>query len=180
MKTGKKNRLLIDNEDGFSLVEVLIAMMLFALFMSVYDLNVISNLDNSLENRETLLLKHLADLKMREIQLIPPDFSPQLAVAPKEYSFTEEEYQDYKYMVEYALFEIPNLAEIMGTAEEGESTEDSTQNQGLAGLVFNQLKENLAKMIWQVSITVTHNPSQKTYQITNLLNNENAKIKIKF
>ncbi|MBF0363113.1 MAG: prepilin-type N-terminal cleavage/methylation domain-containing protein [Oligoflexia bacterium] len=103
---------------GFTLIEVVIAITLFAIFIIAFISTEGSNVRDSVNMKEELLLQKLCENKLNQIILDPPELTESLTLIPKSGSLDEEGYADYEYTVEYKRLKIPNLSAITGEGEE--------------------------------------------------------------
>ena len=160
------------NYRGFSLLEVLIAITAFAIFLSSYVIGQGQNLSDSARLQEDLVLRRLSEDVINQIVLNPPDFAPSLALAPVTKKF-EDEYEDYEYTIEYKKIELPNIAELTAGRNEG-----APQNKGIQSRIYQQVKDNVGKMLWQVAVTVRNIHSENSYIVSTWIKNPKAKVKI--
>ena len=124
--------------------------------------------------REDLLLRDLTELKINEIIENPPDLRENLLLAPETKSF--EDYPEYEYKIEYQKFLIPDLAKIKGNSEEGESNQSDLAV--LQARLFNTVKDNIVKMVWQVRVTVRNKETDYKYDLASWLLNSQAQVKL--
>ena len=157
---------------GFSLLEVLIAITIFSIFLSVYVISQGQNLSDSARLREDLILRRLAEDVINQIILSPPNFSSALTLAPETKKF-EDEYEDYEYTVEYKKIELPNINELSPASEEKGGANLSVQDKA-----YEQMKENVEKMLWQVAVTVKKISDDDIYTVSTWIRNRKGRIKI--
>ncbi|MCY4643601.1 MAG: prepilin-type N-terminal cleavage/methylation domain-containing protein [Bacteriovoracales bacterium] len=171
MKSGKRP----DKDffsQGFSLLEVIIAITIFAIFLSAYVVSQGQNLSDSARLREDLIFRKLAGEAIDQIILDPPTFSPSLTLAPETKKF-EDEYEDYEYTVEYKKIELPNLGLM--------NPEDAAGIGGQVDMrkkVYKEVKENVENMLWQVAVTVKKISEDDTYTVSTWIRNRKGKIEI--
>ncbi len=171
---------IFNNEQGFTLLEVLIALSLFAVFTTVFILSQATNLNNSSLMTEDVTLHNLAEMKMNEIQLNPPRFTNATENEKETKAFDIEGYKKYKYTIEYKKLEIPNLNELTGKEEGEDNPNEDSRNKAIQKMVFEKLKENMERMIWQVRVTITNTETDYAYEITSWMTNNEAKIDTQF
>jgi len=169
-----------NNERGFTLLEVLIALSLFAVFTTVFILSQATNLNNSSLMAEDVTLHNLAEMKMNEIQLDPPKFTNATENETETKAFEIEGYEKYKYTIEYKKLEVPNLNELTGKEEGEDNPNEDSRNKAIQKMVFEKLKENMEKMIWQVRVTTTNTETNYAYEITSWITNKEARIDTQF
>ena len=159
------------DQRGFTLLEVMIAMTIFAVFTAVYVTSQGYNLTDSTQMREEMMLTKLCETKLNEIIVNPPEFKKSLTVGKTEKTF--EDYENYKYIVEYTEFKIPDLAKIQGK-DEGE--EDDSVGGNIQQTVMKNIKKNMEKMIWQVKVTVINKETEYSFSLSSWLMDHKAKI----
>ena len=157
---------------GFSLLEVLISTAIFAIVLTSYVIGQGQNLEDSAMLEKNILLKRLAEQVINDIYLNPPKFSPSLTLAPVTKKF-EDEYSQYQYTVEYKKIEIPNFAKLMAPQKD-----EQKQANPLENLVYKNIKDNIEKMLWQVSITVKNLDSEHTYHISTWIKDRRALMRV--
>lgn len=170
---------ILKNSQGFSLVEVIIAMTVFALFISTFLMSQGTNITNSTQMAEDITLHTLAESKINEVILNPPTFTNATENDKESKNFEEEGYKKFKYTIEYKKLEIPNLNELMGEQEE-DNPESESKNNAVKKMVFEKLKKNMEQMLWQVKVTVTNTENNYSYELTSWVNNTEAKIDTNF
>lgn len=160
--------------DGFTLIEVMIALSIFAFFITAFMTTQGMNIASSGLIREDLLLRDLTELKINEIIENPPDLRDNLILAPETKSF--EDYPEYEYKIEYQKFLIPDLAKIKGNSEENQSEQDDLAV--LQARLFNTVKDNIEKMIWQVRVSVRNKETDYSFELSTWLLNKDAQVKL--
>lgn len=166
---------LAKNQDGFTLVEVMIAMTIFAVFVSAIIFSQITNVNNSIRMSEDILLHNLAEMKMNESMLDLPEFTNALENTVKSKNFDIEGFKQYKYKIEYKKIEFPDFSQITGQTEDEDRKEDRTKK-----AIYEKMKKNIEKIIWQVKITVTNTESDYSYELNSWITNPKAKIDTNF
>lgn len=176
-------RKILSNQEGFTLVEVMIALTLFAVFITAFIMSQGSNITMSMQMSEDLMLHNLAERKINEVLLDPPKFTNATDKDVDEKNFEEEDFKKYKYRVEFKKLEIPDLNQLMGKME-GEDEEDRSQDQSrsdaVTKMVFEKLKKNIEKMIWQVKVTITNTENDYSYELTSWITNKDARMDTNF
>src|SRR5690606_14180518 len=113
---------------GFTLVEVMIAMTIFALIITAFLMSQGSNISGSVTMAEDLVLHGLAERKISEVLLDKPVFSAATENNIEEKNFEEEDFKIYKYKIEYKKLVFPNFEQLIGaTAEDEDEQEDKNQ-----------------------------------------------------
>lgn len=165
------------SQSGFSLVEVLFAMLIFSVMTVGVFVNFSGNLSSSIRMNNDLSMHNLAEMKLNEVLVAKKEFTDATDNSADTGTFKVEGYKDYKYKVEIRKMEFPNLAEITG--EEDDGPEDNKK--ALTKVVYSKLKTNIEQLLWQVTVTVIH-PTEKDleYQLHSWIRNDSAKIDTNF
>ena len=166
------------NSKGFTLVEVMIAMTIFALFTTAFLMSQGANIDDSSMMREDLVLHSLAKRKINEVLLDKPQFTNATEKDIDSKNFEEDEYKKYKWTVEYKKLEFPNFQQLTGVSEEDENPQD--RNQAIKKMVFDKLKKNVELMLWQVQVTVTNTETDYSYTLSSWITNDEAQVDVNF
>lgn len=166
-----------NNQRGFTLIEIIIAMTIFAVFIAVYVSTQGSNLADSTLLREEIFLRQLAEEKMAEMIVNPPELRDSLTLSKDTKSF--EQYDNYQYTIEWKKFTLPDLSKIKGQSEEEDDNQnDTAKASGIEKNLFNKIKENMEKLIWQVKISVKNKETNFSYSVSTWIINEDHKVKI--
>lgn len=176
---------------GFSLVEVLIAITLFAFFITAFLTSQGYNVSDSLLNQEQLLLQGLAERKINELILDPPKFTNADDNKKETRTFEETEYQGYEYTLELKRLVLPDLGQLLtqknggdeaaGGGEDNDYLEDSNKSQRNAALekmIFDEMKKNVEKILWQARVTVTNKETKYGFTLSTYLTNHNEKVQL--
>ncbi|HAZ12412.1 MAG: hypothetical protein A2X86_15855 [Bdellovibrionales bacterium GWA2_49_15] len=175
-KIGPRHR--FKNDKGFTLLEVMIALTIFAVFAVMFVAGQGGNLADSLQMREESLLRILCVNKINEILNSPPEFTEQLTLSKETKTF--EDYSDYSYTLEYKKLKIPDLAKLAAKPgdEEAENSEEGAQtSSSMNNTILKNIKENLQNMVWQVQVTVTNKKTGFFYTLSAWPYNKAAKVK---
>ncbi len=164
------------NKSGFTLMEVMIAVSIFAIFATVFVTGQGYNLIDSSKLKDEMIMKDLCENKINEIIINPPELRDSLTLAPETKDF--ENNKDYKYTIEYKKFFVPDMSKIKGSNdEEGKPKEEPPQEQ-LEKRIFKVFKDNMEKMIWQVEVTVKNKNNDSQFKLSSWLYNQNAEVQI--
>lgn len=162
---------LCNNQKGFTLIEVMIATGIFAVFIAAYMVAQGFNFSDSSKFSENIKLKNLAEMKMNEIIMDPPELSESLTVGSEEKTFEDEE--DYQYKLTWKKFELPDLSKF----EEDQNQQDDPVKQ-LEMKLYEKIKENMEKMLWQLEITIKNKLTGETYTVSSWLYNGEAELTV--
>ncbi|AUN97963.1 prepilin-type N-terminal cleavage/methylation domain-containing protein [Bacteriovorax stolpii] len=166
---------LLGNRSGFTLIEVMIAIAIFAVFASAFVTGFGYNLMDSGKLKEDILLKDFCENKINEIITNPPALSDSLTLTKD--TKDVENNNNYQTIVEYKKFFVPDMSKIESSADLEQSQEESQEKQ-LEKRIFTVFKENMEKMIWQVEVTVKNKSSGETYKLDAWIMNQNADVAI--
>lgn len=171
------------NNKGFSLMEVLIAVTLFGVFISVYLSSQGYNIADSISLKEENTLRFLTEMKINEIILNPPEFSDALENRKEKKEFDLEGYKEFEYEIEYKKLNFPNLSDLIIQPEnaEGEAQDVAQENNsdgGMEKVIFEKLKENLDMMVWQVRVTVTNKTNDYKFTLSTWIQNTKAQTQL--
>lgn len=165
------------NQKGLSLIEVMIALTIFATFSLAIISTQSFNIDSSVKMSSELLLHNFAEMKMNEALLGKREFTNATENDIDTGNIDIEGYKDYKFKIEYKKNKFPDFSQIMGKGEGEEENQD--ENAGMKKMIFNKLKVQLEQLIWQITVTIT-NPDGEEYSMSSWVTNSKAKIKLDF
>lgn len=185
----EKNR-----ESGFTLVEVMIAVTLFAIFASAFLVSQGYNVSDSALSEEQLKLHTLCERKMNEAMINPPKFTNALQNTKETKAFEEKEFDNYSYTTEWKKLKVPDFAKIFmaqgqnaqagdanDASDDNKYLDDNTKgnrNSSLETMIFDKLKENLERMIWEVRITVTNKDTKYSYVLSRWVTNYDEPVQL--
>ena len=180
-----------NNQTGFSLIEVLIAITLFAFFVTAFLTAQGYNVSDSALSEEQLMLQQLCERKINELYLDPPKFQNMAQGLKETKTFEEDALKGFEYTLEVKKLTIPDFAQLFGQkggvseegkdAYEGDYLNDSNaskRNSGMEKMVFEELKKNIEKIVWQARVTVTNKETKYSYSLATWLTNYNEKIQL--
>lgn len=172
-------KLLSNNQSGFTLMEVMIAITIFATFSTAFVTGFGYNLLDSGNFKQDILLKDLCENKINDIITNPPTLSDALTLSKETKEI--ENYPDYQTIVEFKKFVVPEMSKITGSGSAGDDSaksEEASQQAQFEKRIFNVFKENMEKIIWQVEVTVKNKFSGETFKLDAWIYNSNADVKI--
>ena len=154
----------------------MIAMMIFAFFITVFVATQGENLNDSMRMRQELIMQQLCESKINEIIIDPPEFREALTLTKEQKTFEENE--AFEYIIEYKRFEMPDLSKIK-PSNKTEDGEDAGQSQ-VEKRIFDQVKDILKDAVWQVKVTVKEKETGFPFSLSTWLINENANVKFTY
>ncbi len=165
------------NQNGFTLVEVMIAMTIFAVFVSAIIMSQSANINNSIRMAEDIKLHNLAEFKMNELFIDPPKFTNATENQSESKNFEIEGFEIYKYTIEYKKIEFPDFSQITGESEEEQREQKDSR---VKKAIYEKLKKNMEKMLWQVKIIILNTQTGQEYEMNSWITNEKAKLDTNF
>ena len=155
------------SKSGFTLIEIMIAITLFAVYAAIYSTGQGGNLLDSLRIRENTKLYILANNTINELIVNPPEFKESLTSIK---SFTKfEDYPNYGYAVEMKKIELPDFDAIR-------NEEDPQEDLALQKLIYTMVKKNFEKAVWQIQVTVQNNETKDQYDLSTWMMDDNVPI----
>jgi prepilin-type N-terminal cleavage/methylation domain-containing protein len=178
------------SQNGFSLLEVMIAMTLFAFFVVAFLTSQGYNVADSALSEEQLILQSLCEKQINQLILDPPKFTNAEATLKETKQFEDTNFKGYEYTIELKKLTIPDFAQLF--AQKGEASEEaagadndymndnnkSQRNSGLEKIIFEELKKNIEKIIWQARITVTNKETKYSFALSTYLTNYNERVQL--
>lgn len=178
-------------EKGFSLLEVMIAITLFAFFATAFLTSQGYNVADSTMSQEQLILQQLCERKINELIINPPKFSNATANSKETKTFEEAEYANYEWTMEIKKLVLPDFAQLLSqgssgtdTAAEGEENDyfndnkKAQRNSALEKLIFDEMKKNIEKILWQARITVTNKETKYNFTLSTFITNNNERVQL--
>lgn len=162
------------NQSGFTLMEVMIAIAIFATFSTVFVTGFGYNMLDSGNLKEDILLKDFAENKINDIITNPPTLADSLTLTKETKEI--EGHSNYQTIVEYRKFFVPDMTKIADTPEATDN--EDNQQAAMEKRIFTVFKENMEKMIWQVEVTVKNKTSGQTFVLDAWIYNQAADVKI--
>ncbi len=176
MAKGTLKNILSKNQSGFTLMEVMIAIAIFAVFATAFVTGTGYNLLDSGKLKEDILLKDICENKVNDIITNPPELRETLTLA-KDIKDVDNN-TNYQTIVEYKKFFVPDMTKIAGKGADEDQSEEETQQAQLEKRIFTIFKENMEKMVWQVEVTAKNKLTGESFRLSTWLMNPNADVKI--
>ena len=165
-----KNKIL-KNSDGMSLMEVLIASTIFFMFIVSFLTGQSFNLIESSSMKEESILKNLAEAKINEVIVNPPEFKDTLTETGSKIDAKEfKDFPGYKYSVTVKKVFIPDFSKFQ--------SKDQSSDQQVMKEIFSQFKKNMEKMVWQVRVTVENVDSGQQFFASTWMYHSEAEIEV--
>lgn len=161
------------SQSGFTLIEVLIAVTIFAVFSSAYLVTQGNNLSDSQQMRRESILEDIASELINQVIVAPPEFTKSLLLSTANEFKKFEENTAYEYRYEWHEFKIPDLSKIKG---EDSNEQSDNQNDQVNKIVFNNIKANLEAQIWQLTVIVREVDTKFSYDLSTWVLDRNHKV----
>ena len=132
MQTGLKTKgpvNIVRGNSGFTLVEIMIAITVFALFATAYVASEGFNISDSSNMRQELFLQKLCENKVNQLLIKIPELKESLTLVPMTGTFEDEGYPDFEYTVEFKKLIIPDLKKIQGEKGDGQNNNENGASQ---------------------------------------------------
>src|SRR3989338_5096007 len=166
-------------QSGFTLMEVLIALTLFAVFASAFLVSQGYNLSDSTLMREDLMLQTLCEKTINQLILDPPEFTNATEDLKETKQFEEKDFEDYEYLLEIKKMEVPDFTKLQPAKPEGEAEDyDTGDQQKIETLIYEKMKENFEKLIWQIRVTVKNKKTKYSYSLSTWVLNSKEKVQL--
>lgn len=160
-------RELLANEKGFSLLEVVVALSIFAVFATVFVQSQGTQVNISMGFQEELKMRNLAQQIVNEIMINPPELADSLFAGGGDTKTFENE-ERYSYTIAWTKFTLPDFNKL-------KNADDNQQGQtGVESRIMEKVRENMEKLIFQVEITIKNKETGYSHSVTTWLYNNNA------
>lgn len=172
----KFSKIILNSKSGFTLIEVMIAITIFAMFSTAFVLGFGQSLVSSGSFKEEIFLKDIAENKINEIIVSPPTLSDSLTLSNET---KEVEYDNnYETIVKYKKFVAPDFAKLMSNEDTLNQSESDKQQAQLAQKISEVYKKNLETILWQVEVTARNKTTDQKLKLSTWIFNHSAKVDI--
>lgn len=162
------------DDNAFALIEVMIALFIFAVFMAVFATTQGYNISDSSLMREETLLEELAESELNKVFLDPPKvFNLGMTLGGGD-TKPVENHEGYERTIKWYQFKVPDIKKLQGQEEGGQDSGDNP----FKTKIFEEIKKNLEKLIWQVEVTIKNKDTGFTYSLSTFVMDHKAKVKI--
>lgn len=153
----------------------MIALAIFAVFMVVFATSNSYNLLDSTNMKEEILLRQLAETTINDIILNPPkNLDKSITLGPGDIK-TIEGYEDYESKVVYKEFTVPDMTKLKkAKGEDGDTPKNPMEDK-----VYEIIKENMEKLIWQVEVTIKNKKTNFTTTLSTWILNDKVEVNVK-
>ncbi len=161
-------------QKGFTLLEVLIAMGIFAFFTAAYVTRQSYNLSSSAHLRTENDLRTICQKIINEYVSTPRDFSESMLLAPETKTYEPDE--NFEYTIAWSKLKLPDFNQLLPEDQRVEEGAEGTA--GVQKSLMDQIKNNLQEGLWQLKVTVKNKELNYSYSLSTWI--ENPKSPIKF
>lgn len=158
---------MIRNQKGMTLIEVLIAITLFGVFVTAFVTRNGMNLQSSLNFKNELKLRDLTASIINEILINPPELTDSLTLSPKTKAI--EKMPGFTYSITWKNFNIPDYTKMSGKNQDDPRAAFQKK-------VFEQVKENMKLLVWQLAVEVRDSDTNSSYRLATWIYNDKAKV----
>lgn len=156
------------NQKGFTLIEVMIALAIFAVFVVSFMIAQGYNVTDSSRMRSELKIKEFLSLKVNQIINKPPELKESLTLRPDTGKFEEDD--NFKFEVTYKQFKVPDYDKLQGNEEASEETD------GIEKKIFENVSKNLTTLLWQVDVKVIDDLTGNSMSMSTWIINSKAEV----
>lgn len=156
------------NPKGFTLIEVMIALAIFAVFVVSFMIAQGYNVTDSSRMRSELKIKEFLSLKVNQIINKPPELKESLTLRPDTGKFEEDD--NFKFEVTYKQFKVPDYDKLQGNEEASEETD------GIEKKIFENVSKNLTTLLWQVDVKVIDDLTGNSMSMSTWIINSKAEV----
>lgn len=153
----------LKRQKGFTLLEVIVAFSIFALFATVFLQNQSQNVFDSREMNSEMILKSLCESKMNETLVDLPDFNNALDGKKETKTFERKGFEDYSYTLEFKRFKAPDIESLFTPPSGEEQTAEQKAQQESLKAVFKEVKKKIEDIHWEIRVSVTNKLDKRTY-----------------
>jgi len=164
------------NNRGFTLLEIMIAMTVFSMFVTAFVVSQGNNLADSTNMRAEYELKNILEKEINELIINPPEFAPSLLLSTENDYKTIENFEEFETRVEWFEFKLPDLSQLTKSDTTTANNENNSPG-SIQSKVFENVSKNLKELLWQLRVTVRHKESGRQMEATTWLMNQKAKVK---
>ncbi len=161
------------NQSGFSLIEVLIAITIFTVFIAMYATSRGYLLADSARMQEEIKLRSLTEQELSKIILSPPKLTDSLTLLPE--TKTLEDHDQYEKIVEFKRLSIPDMNSLSQSSQSDEDTSNQQENT-IIKKVGQKVKKNLEELVWQVRVTIRNKQTKFNFTLVSWIYNSQAKM----
>lgn len=161
---------MIKNQKGFSLLEVVVALSIFAVFATAFVQSQGTQVTISMGFQQELKLRNLAQQVINEIIMNPPDLGENLFVGGESKTFEND--QNYSYNIQWTKFTLPDFNKLKANANEGQG------QTGVEGRIMEKVRENMERLIFQLEVTIINKENGFSHTVTTWLYNDRANLEL--
>lgn len=158
-----------NNQKGFSLLEVVVALSIFAVFATAFVQSQGTQVNISMGFQEELKMRNLAQQLINEIIMNPPELTESIFVSTDTKTFEND--QNYSYNIAWNKFTLPDFSKLK-TGNEGQG------ETGIEQRIAEKVRENMERLIFQLEITIINKQTGYSHTVTTWLYNDRAVLEL--
>lgn len=160
-----------------SLIEVMIALAIFAIFITAFMSGQGFNLADSYNLKTEMKLRNLAEQVINQVIVDPPELTESLTLRPQSQNFDHD--NNYSYTIEWQRFDIADVLKGLSEAErQGRDrySPEQVQRDNMQDRISQQIAENLKELVWQVMVTVEDRTTGDNFSLSTFIYNEAGQV----
>ena len=163
------------SQKGMTLIEVMISLAIFAIFVTAYMSSQGNNLLDSQNMRSEAKLRTLCQQVMNETITHPPKLRESLTLKPEKKNFKDHE--NYRYEIEYRQLEIEEILRSLTAPKDGQNYRpEQVKRRKMQEQINKRLAKNMKKLVWQVMVTVFNKTTGESFSLSTFLYNPEAHV----
>lgn len=160
---------MIKNQKGFSLLEVVVALSIFAVFATVFVQSQGTQVNISMGFQEELKMRNLAQQLVNEIIMTPPELTESIFISSESKTFEND--PNYSYNISWNKFTLPDFSKLKtGNEAQGQT--------GIEQRIAEKVRENMEKLVFQLEITVINKQTNYSHTVMTWLYNDRAVLEL--
>lgn len=161
-------------QKGMSLIEVMIALAIFGIFITSYMSGQGSNLRDSQNMRSEIELRSVAEAIINEIIIDPPELRESLTLSPTSQNY--EENDNFSYLVEWRKFEIQEILNALTQTDSDSYDPEAVERAQMRERINQQIAKNMEQLIWQLMVTVEDRTTGERFSLSTFIYNDKGQV----
>ena len=167
-------RIAHSQQKGMSLIEVMIALAIFGIFITSYMSGQGSNLRDSQNMRSEIELRSVAEAIINEIIIDPPELRESLTLSPSSQNY--EENDNFSYLVEWRKFEIQEILNALTQTDSDNYNPEAVERAQMRERINQQIAKNMEQLIWQLMVTVEDRTTGERFSLSTFIYNDKGQV----
>ena len=160
---------LLKNQRGFSLLEVVVALSIFAVFATAFVQSQGTQVNISMGFQEELTMRNLAQQVINEMIMNPPELNESIFAGGENKTF--EDNPNYSYNINWYKFTLPDFSRLK-TGNEGQG------QTGIEQKIAEKVRENMERLVFQLEVTIINKQVGNSHTVTTWLYNDRAVLEL--